>query len=148
PTTDGIVTVNVLDNSFTDAAGNGNTVATEFSITYQELTGIMADANLVEWWDSLEGVTTEDTAPVTVATWAGKKSATVLSNGTKADQPEYNTGIMDFSGSTKRLRSNNAAFDLGNFDWSIAGRFKLSASTSSQHILGKWNASTGAGTKS
>src|SRR5690606_5713455 len=66
PTTDGIVTVNVLDNSFTDAAGNGNTVATEFSITYQELTGIMADANLVEWWDSLEGVTTEDTAPVTV----------------------------------------------------------------------------------
>jgi len=36
PTAPGVITVNVLADSFTDAAGNGNIVATEFSITYEE----------------------------------------------------------------------------------------------------------------
>lgn len=135
PTATGTVTVDVAADVCTDAAGNNNTAATQFSILY---------VAAVAWFDFSDLTTLfQDAArstPVTtnndpiggVADKSGSNNH--ASQGTDANRPLYKTNIQNSKGS--------GLWD-GSNDNLATGNFASPPATSTIFVVAKWT--TGAG---
>ena len=104
PTADGLTTIDVPANSFTDSSTNQNTAATQFTWTYDSTPPVISSVT-ANWGDCLSLSETESNGSVTIATSGAEdnQTVTISLNGTNY------TGTVSSNSTTITIPANALA---------------------------------------